>query len=155
MNLKSQCCSLDLAKRLKELNVKQESLFYWIKNMGGEIITHNFKRHFTQCPCPTLFESTIKYIDDNEIYSAFTVSELVELLPIRIIHENDAYFYSIYPPSLMKNIWLCEYKSYDENRMQKQTRFIKCDETIANVCAKMLIYLLENGLIKNEINPKD
>ena len=29
MNLESQACSLDLAKKLKALGVKQESAFYW------------------------------------------------------------------------------------------------------------------------------
>ena len=30
MKLEDQCISLELAKRLKELGAKQESLFYWI-----------------------------------------------------------------------------------------------------------------------------
>jgi len=34
MNLKQQVCSLDLAKRLKELGVKQESMFWYMKPNG-------------------------------------------------------------------------------------------------------------------------
>lgn len=32
MELKQQVCSLELAKRLKELGVKQESYFYWLSD---------------------------------------------------------------------------------------------------------------------------
>jgi len=37
MKLEDQVCSLELAKRLKELGVEQESLFYWGLFGGGNI----------------------------------------------------------------------------------------------------------------------
>jgi len=35
MKLEDQVCSLELAKRLKDLGMKQESLWYWIPNWNG------------------------------------------------------------------------------------------------------------------------
>jgi hypothetical protein len=37
ISLEKQVCSLELAKRLKELGVKQESLFYWAKFNTDEL----------------------------------------------------------------------------------------------------------------------
>ena len=62
ISLEKQCVSLELAKRLKELGVKQESLFYWAKFNSEEL--------------------KISYVDFIEewgagkVYSAFTVAEL-------------------------------------------------------------------------------
>lgn len=58
MTLESQVCSLELSKRLKELGVKQESLFYW--NQG------------------IVCDSSFKVIP--EACSAFTCGELGELI---------------------------------------------------------------------------
>ena len=62
MELSQQVVSLELAKRLKELGVKQESLFYYSQNglVGG---TYDV------------------IISSSIICSAFTVAELGELLP--------------------------------------------------------------------------
>ena len=35
MKLEDQVCSLESARRLKELGFKQDSLFYWQRPMGG------------------------------------------------------------------------------------------------------------------------
>lgn len=73
MELESQCCSLDLAKRLKELGVKQESLCSW-------------KPHRQQLPTMTEAERLGTYwtlFNDPPIqqdYSAFTVAELGDLI---------------------------------------------------------------------------
>lgn len=68
MKLKDQVCSLKLAKRLKELGVKQESLFYWSTyDNEWELITD---------------EDRLIDPDDPEFKycSAFTVAELDNII---------------------------------------------------------------------------
>lgn len=60
MELEKQVCSLELAKKLKELGVKQESLFWW-NISDGIVIGEQYRRP------PSI--------------SAFTVAELGEMLP--------------------------------------------------------------------------
>ncbi len=76
MSLEEQVCSLDLAKRLKELGVKQESTFYW--------------KHNTESPTGKFDERVLTHYGQpyrvNSTYhvSAFTVAELGEMLPEEI-----------------------------------------------------------------------
>lgn len=67
MNLEEQVCSLELAKRLKELGVKQESLFYWHNDSGKDYPAYGDP---SLCLCP------------YDSISAFTVAELGEMLPL-------------------------------------------------------------------------
>lgn len=67
MELSEQCISLELAKRLKELKVIQESLYYW----KGEVEPSLIHTH------------AISWVDDRT-FSAFTVAELGAILPINI-----------------------------------------------------------------------
>jgi hypothetical protein len=67
MELEKQVCSLELAKKLKELGVKQESYWYWLQMTEGP-------RLFT------LVEAV--RLDPIFPYSAFTVAELGEVLGI-------------------------------------------------------------------------
>src|SRR5438093_6486732 len=73
MELSKQGCSLQLARRLKELGVEQQSLFYWVKEVTTQgdnyLIAYLYgvndtKRRFINIQC-----------------SAFTVAELGEMLP--------------------------------------------------------------------------
>ena len=127
MELEKQVCSLELAKRLKELGAKQESFFTWckksahgweIRSMGDEII-------------PVL-----------DTVSAFTVTELGEMLK----NAED----------LMKNLggtsiewnpvwryWQC-FLHDQSNETAHETH----DASEADARAKMLIYLIEKGLVK-------
>lgn len=67
--LEKQCVSLDLAKRLKELGVKQESYIKWIPSAEKN-------------PVPTSgYEYEEGGYSDEEQFAAFTVAELSELLP--------------------------------------------------------------------------
>lgn len=62
--LEQQVCSLDFAKRLKELGVKQESLFYWRGTQGrgnDALVVNRINRH----------DEFFDY------FSAFTVAELL------------------------------------------------------------------------------
>lgn len=76
MKLEEQVCSLELAKRLKELGVKQNALWGWVKPAK----TREWR-----------IEPTGLYFNENHIirqgwvgkhvYDAFTVGELGEMLP--------------------------------------------------------------------------
>ena len=68
MNVKDQVCSLKQAKRLKELGVKQESLFYHFQQ------TENDDPDVISCDIKDFFNHAI-------FYSAFTVAELGNMLP--------------------------------------------------------------------------
>ena len=125
MKLEEQVCSLELAKKLKELGVKQESLFYWFNNWNGYAEGHPSKK-----------ENWIlldRYKDTG--YPAFTVAELGETLPK-----------TYYSGKSEKGILKYQCGSDDESR-NKRHGWTRAD-TEADARAKMLIYLIENGLIK-------
>jgi len=72
MELKEQVCSLELAKKLKSLNCKQESLFYWgpVPKIEGSIVTSkvwdvSYKEH-------------LRYFGKKVRVSAFTVAEIFQ-----------------------------------------------------------------------------
>ena len=115
MKLKQQVCSLELAKQLKELGVKQESLFYWqeINSKKPKLVQNR----------NTGNENSN---DEAKWYSAFTVAELGEMLPVGawvIVKTDGAGFRFTIPPNFID------------------------EETEADARAKMLIYLLENKFI--------
>lgn len=121
MTLESQVCSLELAKKLKELGVKQESDFYYTK----------FGLQFRPFP-------------DNREFSAFTVAELGEMLPQEIddFEGDNQVWYALYSAK-SPDYWSIYYKNQD-----RRFRKVINADTEANTRAKMLIYLLENKLIK-------
>jgi hypothetical protein len=67
MNLSDHVCSLELATRLKELGVKQESMFSWFHCSDG-----SYELDYGLDGIPPL---------PDEYISAFTVSELDLLIP--------------------------------------------------------------------------
>lgn len=120
MELKDQVCSLELAKRLKELGVKKNSLFYWDSHCIEELKT----------------QGNYGITSDGE-YSAFTVAELGEMLPdeyltIRFSDKK----YTATTATMIANYTVMEF--YEE------------DNTEADARAKMLIFLLENNYVKLE-----
>jgi len=129
MKLEQQVCSLEYVKKLKELRVKQDSLWCWkinkMKGVKPEIILSKDK------------EEEYEYEEFSKKYcSAFTVAELGKMLPIGYGRE------SVYT-NFYDNKWRVIYmdKGYKTDK--------KCiAKTEADARAKMLIYLLENKLIK-------
>ena len=124
MTLEQQVCSLELAKKLKDLGVKQESYF----------------RHVRLSDKPDLTEDWYildrKPTDYIEIVSAFTVAELGEMLP-----DN----FHTYRKGGDKQYWCgMDIKLY----YIKDSDWWNHEEapTEADARAKMLIYLLENNL---------
>jgi hypothetical protein len=127
MKLEQQVCSLELAKRLKELGVKQESLFKW--HWKSDEYGFTTTPEVVHCP-----------IDLINSYSAFTVAELGEMLPNMVIKDEQDWWFET-----LKNgsgtSWMVCYESKDESDV-----IVFHEDTEADARAKMLIYLLENNL---------
>ena len=125
MKLEQQVVSLELAKKLKELGVEQESLFYWCNHVQ----LGNLKSR--QCSDYLIYGHQGWH--ERTRVSAFTVAELGEMLPAGAL---GAYL------NIFKNVdkgWNVGYGL--EVTLEADTE--------ADARAKMLIYLLENNLIKN------
>jgi hypothetical protein len=126
MKLEDQVCSLELAKRLKELGVKQESYFYW------------------ECDRNKKYPPNVaigKY-DESRVYqyfSAFTVAELGEMLP-RLSSSYRSPETDPKHPKLFDGLWKGCHKGEK----------ISSADTEANARAKMLIHLIETKIIKGE-----
>lgn len=121
MKLESQVCSLELAKKLKALGVKQKSYAYWIE---GKLLAIGEENPATYWSVP--------YI------SAFTVAELGEMLP-RTIRKGQTY----YAPT----IWFGEQTTYINYDNREGSKLNPIAGSEADARAKMLCYLLENKLV--------
>ena len=122
MTLEQQVVSLELAKKLKELGVKQESLFWWSVPINQTVPEPDFSA-LEMCK-PEVFYGKINWGKYFEPISAFTVAELGENLQ----------------PYLQRDIWLRDQiaEAMDDASYMRNE---------ADARATMLIYLLENNLI--------
>ena len=128
LKLKEQVCSLELAKRLKELNCKQESLFRWVTTKQGG------KKYIITKSQP--FQNG---------YSAYTSSELGTLLPA--FNPDKSAFQQL---TCVKNRHSGgdEFSvRYTNHNRGTHSDFIFFADTLTDALAKMLIYLKENKLI--------
>lgn len=124
MKLEDQVVSLELAKKLKELGVKQESLFYWQACPENLI-----------CLRPAYIELGYKDTPERVVISAFTVAELGEILP--------PYFCSV-DAKASAGHWTCRKWSHGIIDTEVPIQYAN---TEADARAKALIYLIENKLI--------
>jgi hypothetical protein len=147
VKIDEQVCSVELAKRLRDLGAKQDSYFSWYQDVGGywtlgdpaEVMNNAVDIGRTTAP---QFNSA----------SAFTVAELGEMLPAGVFEisrinqkEDRAHPFHV---------------KYDDNDELGPTiytiecgRFRAREKTEADARAKMLTYLLENGIISaSELN---
>lgn len=128
MNLENQVTNLELSKKLKELGVKQESLFYWHE-------TEKDEDYWIDADTPVYdielkMGSSVPYYGNSVyIYSAFTVAELGEI--IRVANNAD--------------VWAA-YKAVGGKEIFGLGGIIKQSLNV-ELLAKMLIYLIENKLI--------
>jgi len=120
MKLEDQVCSLELAKRLKELGVKQESAFSWMECSGDTSLQF--------CPIKHWADGNRDINPYVEVCRAFTVAELGEMLPPLTQSTR----------SDQSGMWLCYF----------EIDFIATEETEANARAKVLVFLIEKGIVK-------
>jgi hypothetical protein len=124
MKIEDQVVSLELAQKMKELGFEQESLFYW---WWDEYTEENDFIIEEYDALPT------KYDYKAEKYSAYTVAELGEMLPMNCLC---GFAYDINGK---------EFKVYINALLENERYF--ASKTEADARAKMLIYLKENKLI--------
>lgn len=119
--------NLILSQRLKELGVPQKSLFRWTNEQLGGLRTNGYKWQVGFRPNP--------FPSDYESYSAFLSSELGELLPEGYVSAKEL------------DVWLC-----DKYENLKTWAALRAEaDTEADARAKMLIHLLETGIVKNDV----
>jgi len=134
MKIEDQVCSLELAKKLKELGVGQESLFHW-----------------EDCPNPKKYghsEWEIKnewdthFVNSGWGPAAFTVAELGEMLPYQIgeVDKDDEGWMQCWKDE--NGLW-----AYQIIMVGIALKHIVRDKNEADARAKMLIHLIENKLI--------
>jgi len=123
MKPEQQVCSLELSKKLKKLGVKQESLFWW-----EEVV-------MPRATFAELVSTKSEGTANMNHYPAYTVAELGEMLP-KLTETTRG---------VMNDWrWRCEVKD------EKSYVTASGADTEADARAKMLIYLLENGLLNLE-----
>ena len=124
MDLKEQVVSLELAKRLKELGVKQESLWYW----SNDKLYNNYG-----CDCTDCGYGCTKPIKG---VPTFTVAELGEILPKGVMFNiTDIGCNAVYQFNLDKDAQTAE-------------ETVSLGKTEADARAKLLIHLIEEKIIK-------
>lgn len=125
--LEQQVVSLDLAKRLKELGVKQESYFAWVTVNG------NVKPMY----------------DDgywnSKIAAAFTVAELGEMLPDTIAYGNTFGLEYSRRDGADGSQHMVAYTPI--SAVVSSLAFVNDIGTEADARTKMLIYLIRNKLV--------
>lgn len=138
MTLDQLFCSIESAKRLRELGFTKESLFSWVHPWQ--------KTRYIELKNSWITTDTYK-VNGRTYYQAYTAAELLEVLPYQIFIEGKNYFLNIEKDDL--NTFIVYYSFYGDFLDTCSS----CDLNLAEACALCLIHLLENKLIDvREVN---
>ena len=123
MKIEEQVVSLELGKQLKELGVKQDSLYSYFQYDKWNVMLRETREIFSP-------NNEYGYNKENLICSAFTIAELGKKLPdgFHLIKFNQIYRIG-----------------YNNDYIKAPTQ---TDANEANARAEMFIYLLKNNLIE-------
>lgn len=126
MKLEQQVISLQLAKRLKELGVKQESCFWYWEDAYGIVKSSRLENHQPRNPQ-----------GGWNSYAAFTVAELGEMLPRKLSQKLDGSEDSGYFDTILGEQCVITYIDYHTIAAP----------TEAEARGLMLAYLIENKFL--------
>lgn len=142
--LEETVTSLELSKKLKELGVKQDSFYYWHSANQQPFILLSATNDLG------------KFWENNQFYSAFTVSELAYMIPKARVGYGEGQNGEVYNDLSdsdsecfelvilfchVDKVWKIYYESFDSGiRLDKTIS----DENIVNALAKILIYLIDH-----------
>lgn len=149
MELENQICSKELSQQLERFGIKKESYFEWL--------FYPDKMEWRASPA---FENKLGY-------SAYTVAELGEILPnyiqVKGFEPFDNYrivitkFYSVNEDRSLTNNYIINYEC-DSTNLTGEAAWLRrrlinniYDPNLANAMAKMLIYLIENNLLRDNL----
>lgn len=119
MKLEDQVCSLDSAKRLKELGCVQESYFHYKIDCGEEyLVAHN---------------TSYMHSKGEIIASAYTTAELGKMLPVAVETQKCG------------DKWRCRVPMGNHLRMPP---WFEESDTEAESRALLLIHIIENGIVE-------
>lgn len=155
MKLEDQVCSLELSKKLKELGVRQDGYFYWVKPLIPEQTYLNqdkvkewpeyfLSSHELDKPVHIVDDEIYSYgcgccswsMEICEIYSAFTASELSEMIPDGILIQWDESL------TRRNDGFVCMLKDkHSETSLQVH------EKNEADARAGMIILLIKHGVI--------
>jgi hypothetical protein len=143
MTLEHQVTSLELSKRLKELGVKQESLFLWVKACGsGE----------WSLKSDEAFDHMASLAADDEV-AAYTVAELGEMLPREL--PKASYATHLQQKWITKQGHTCDCEHCDKQSVKQVVEVIYYNggfegwqgDTEVEARANCLVFMLEQKLI--------
>jgi len=134
--MKDMICDLEIAKRLKELGIKQDA--YMVYNVVKTVL----HKYSTEIPYKLNIRETDKETatDNTDIYSAFTTIELLKILPdeisgYRLLMEKDtAGYWERYRLPL-----------YSKN---KKTTAYFIDDKLQNALGRLLVFLIEESYME-------
>lgn len=139
MKLENQVCTLQQAKRLKELGITQDSFFYHIEAFNDIAYMNKI------CQIKGFDNSTYS---GQYIYSAYTTSEIGVMLPRKYVSEKTQW------EDISKK-YICGVPYPDGEDNYDYSNNSQFGATEAEARAAMLIYLLENNLTTaSEVNER-
>jgi hypothetical protein len=148
MILENQVCTIEQAKKLKELGVIQKSLFYWHPKFERPVFGEtSVKKHGKQY-------TVTQVCNDKEVaVSAFTASEIGDMLPDLIEYDNRQYELVIVKEE--HELWLCQY-SRNNNLLDTLLHIDRIyKKELVQSLAEMAILLMELGkILPPQINHK-
>ena len=138
LELEKQITSLELSRELRELGVKQDSIYYWVQGGG-------YPDDWGKSTLES--ERQIKNYDKDFVCSAFTVAEHGEALPGEISILGTKYYLNMGKIDSQKIF----YVRYTNQDIYDTVRKVN-SKTEADARAKMRIILIKDKLI--EVNEK-
>ena len=125
--------SLELAKRLKEVGVRQESMLFWVRWKDKD-------KWSIRCPDEYMREEW-KFSPLVECYSAYTATELMEKLPERIrVSERQHFYLVVYK---LSNSYKVNYDHTFFDTIETLCEFE--DRKLSDALAQALIWWREKG----------
>jgi len=148
MKLNEQVCTLEQAKRLKELGVIQSGNFTWV----FDLLNYRWQLSNHTVEALELIKAANRRLDDSGFYSAFTVAELSNALPLQVKGRLELYKFR-----RNDGLWFVHYSYIVKDPEQCEYLMLPSitDYNEATACCAMLIYLLENNLVNAaEVNDR-